>query len=1164
MAGAGKMFKIAFKLDAMLNKNFGKTFDAAEERLSQVGDKLTSVGKGLSLGVTAPLVGLAALSLRTGADFENSMGSIQARTGMTAEKVGELGGAFREMALDGGFTAREISSAFSDIALAGQDVGHGTEIMRHSMVLANAVGDELAGTAYFLGNYLQKVGKDASYAERYINLFAAANQRTQMPLSTLQDYLFRANAALNAARISGTEATAVFSELYSAGVRGANAYSGFQQAIETIMLPTEAQNAAFRRLGIATDSLEWQSKSTMEQFFALGDAMAEVTDGTEQLSLMNTLFTQQSARAFADELFNQRDALRDIIPELYEVSGALDGTGLAFEMAAIQQDGLSGSARQVRATLEEIQLQVSEQLMPHIQSLLNVVGVWIQRFANLDEGTQRIVFIIIALAAALGPVLIILGKMFKAVAAVRGAYVTLKTTLAAVKTATALATAAKVADTQAAGFNTIATNAANAASAARKVAKTAEANALKLSAKAEAIAATAGKGSAAATAAATAAEKARTAAKAAAVVASQKVTAADALRATATKASTTATLANTKAIKANALASSTLGKIIAKVAGASKILIVITKAKTVAFALMSKAIMAIPVFGWILAGITAIIAIGAALFNFFGRAREEYVALAEEAETLRNRQENLTAAAANSAAEFERNTRVMQVAGQAYTELADRVQHLTEMQNHNLTERARLAEEAIVLELELYDVTAMREELEAKINDGTRRNRRSRNALNDALNDLIAAEEAYLEALNANASQIETVNSLYEDNARALEEIARAQEQAMIETYGFEMAMRRQAFTAEEWANAQEQALDKMNRSFENYKRMTTNAFDTVNERAAVSVAELTTNLLQNAQMVEEWSKNMAILTERGLDEGLIEQLRQAGPEAAATVRGLVDAADYELEALNYAFGESTRVAVESMQRELDPGGVTESAEELIDLVAITILENSAMENALISKVNEGFRSFNAEIASVGFDDSGHNMMASTARGIHDGTGELVVAMREAARRAVQAMRDELEMSSPSKQAVEIGEFFMDGLAIGICSKYGVIEDACKGAANVMRALYVPGGYGSASSAHSVDGGFGRYGNLFPSGDSAPTGAIGTLKRMGEASNYHGGSASFSYTAPSITINGSGHDVDELRGMILEVLKNDRASIEAFVYQCLDKKQTRERRLANG
>ena len=40
-------------------------------------------------------------------------------------------------------------------------------------------------------------------------------------------------------------------------------------------------------------------------------------------------------------------------------------------------------------------------------------------------------------------------------------------------------------------------------------------------------------------------------------------------------------------------------------------------------------------------------------------------------------------------------------------------------------------------------------------------------------------------------------------------------------------------------------------------------------------------------------------------------------------MRGLVDAADNELEALNYAFGESTCVAVESMQRELDPTGVT-------------------------------------------------------------------------------------------------------------------------------------------------------------------------------------------------------------------------------------------------
>ena len=130
-------------------------------------------------------------------------------------------------------------------------------------------------------------------------------------------------------------------------------------------------------------------------------------------------------------------------------------------------------------------------------------------------------------------------------------------------------------------------------------------------------------------------------------------------------------------------------------------------------------------------------------------------------------------------------------------------------------------------------------------------------------------------------------------------------------------------------------------------------------------------------------------------------------------MRELVNASDYELAALNEAFEDSTRVAVESMQRELDPMGVTNSAEELIDSVAITILENKAMEDALISKVNTSFEAFSSTINDAGFDYAGYNMTQSTAQGISDGTINIENAMRHAARSGMAAMRAELEMNSP-------------------------------------------------------------------------------------------------------------------------------------------------------
>jgi len=80
---------------------------------------------GAAIGAAIGAVGVAAI--KVGGDFQSSMNTIQANTGMAAADVGKLGMAFRDMALEGNFGAREIADAFGDIAVAGQDVEHGND-----------------------------------------------------------------------------------------------------------------------------------------------------------------------------------------------------------------------------------------------------------------------------------------------------------------------------------------------------------------------------------------------------------------------------------------------------------------------------------------------------------------------------------------------------------------------------------------------------------------------------------------------------------------------------------------------------------------------------------------------------------------------------------------------------------------------------------------------------------------------------------------------------------------------------------------------------------------------------------------------------------------------------------------------------------------------------
>lgn len=56
--------------------------------------------------------------------------------------------------------------------------------------------------------------------------------------------------------------------------------------------------------------------------------------------------------------------------------------------------------------------------------------------------------------------------------------------------------------------------------------------------------------------------------------------------------------------------------------------------------------------------------------------------------------------------------------------------------------------------------------------------------------------------------------------------------------------------------------------------------FDKIETKSEVSVSQMIANLRHNQEALQQWSENLVTLAERGLDQGLLQQLRDAGPES--------------------------------------------------------------------------------------------------------------------------------------------------------------------------------------------------------------------------------------------------------------------------------------------
>lgn len=273
----------------------------------------------------------------------------------------------------------------------------------------------------------------------------------------------------------------------------------------------------------------------------------------------------------------------------------------------------------------------------------------------------------------------------------------------------------------------------------------------------------------------------------------------------------------------------------------------------------------------------------------------------------------------------------------------------------------------------------------------------------------------------------ESKKSLADSEQRATEIIANANE---AQAKAVEDATGRMKLSWETMDEDQRKLVEDMKSQFETLRGDVQNAFQAIEQQTALSAEQMTANLQQNIDAVDKWSQNLEILAQRGLDQGLIEQMRQAGPKMAEQTQALVNASDEQLGALNGKWTEAGDKAKEGFLRGIRATGV-ELAPEV---------------QAMVTAIGDEFRQ---ALMDAGFDVKGREVATKTAEGIRAGQPDVQQAtseMTEASKQAFNNLPTEAKYSgsqvsgnyaqgiSESSPLVQTASDFIKSTAIGAMS----------------------------------------------------------------------------------------------------------------------------------
>ena len=218
----------------------------------------------------------------------------------------------------------------------------------------------------------------------------------------------------------------------------------------------------------------------------------------------------------------------------------------------------------------------------------------------------------------------------------------------------------------------------------------------------------------------------------------------------------------------------------------------------------------------------------------------------------------------------------------------------------------------------------------------------------------------------------------------------------------------------------QKKAVEMMQQEFANLKGEVQNAFQAIEQQTALSADQMTANLQKNIDAVDKWSQNLETLAKRGLDQGLIEQMRQAGPKMANQTQALVDASDEQLGRLNGKWTEAGDKAKEGFLR-----GIRATGQELPPEI-----------ESMVTAIGDEFRS---ALADAGFEVKGREVPQKISEGMRSGKGDVQQAASEVTEASKQAFNN---LPTEAKYS---GSQVSGGYAQGMTENQGAVQGASEG-----------------------------------------------------------------------------------------------------------------------
>lgn len=401
-------FRRGFKSALDDLKSFSNTANTVSGRIYSLGSAFTSAGGSMTKYVTTPLLGVGTASALVGNKFESAMSRVKAISGATGKEFEALTEQALELGSSTSFSASEAALGMENLASAGFTVEEIMEAMPGLLDLAASSGADLGTASSIAASAIRGFGLEATQAGHVADVFAEAAARTNAQTEDMGDAMKYVAPVAAAMGQSLEETAAAIGIMSDAGITGSQAGTALRGSLTRLVRPTKEATSVMKKYGMSFFDAQGNMLPLNGIIAELETGLAGLTQEQRNQALV-TLFGQESLSGMLALMERGSDSLVELTTSFQNVDGA------ASDMAGVMMNNAAGSLEEMSGALETLAIKIQQVLAPIITKVAVKITEFINKISSLDKETFNLIITIAGIAAAIGPSMVVIGKLLQTI-----------------------------------------------------------------------------------------------------------------------------------------------------------------------------------------------------------------------------------------------------------------------------------------------------------------------------------------------------------------------------------------------------------------------------------------------------------------------------------------------------------------------------------------------------------------------------------------------------------------------------------------------------------------------------------------------------------------------------------------------------------------------------